>query len=58
MLAGTYPFRVLLMALSGLVNRHQADVIAYLVEENRVLEEQMERRRPSQALDPSSAPSA
>ena len=27
------------MTVSGLVSRHQADVIAYLVEENRVLEE-------------------
>jgi len=26
------------------VNRHQADVIAYLVEENRVLEEQLKGR--------------
>lgn len=44
MLADTYPIRVLLMTLSGLVNRHQADVIAYLVEENRVLKEQMRGR--------------
>jgi len=40
MLAETYPIQVLLMTLSGLVNRHQADVIAYLVEENRILKEQ------------------
>jgi len=45
MLADTYPIRVLLMTLSGLVNRHQADVISYLVEENRVLKEQMKGRR-------------
>lgn len=44
MLADTYPIRVLLMSLSGLVNRHQADVISYLVEENRVLKEQMKGR--------------
>ena len=30
--------------MSGWVNRHQADVIAYLVEENRVLKEQMKGR--------------
>ena len=29
----------------GVVNRHQADVIAYLVEENRVLKDQMRGRR-------------
>ena len=44
MLAEIYPLQVLLMTFSGLVNRHQADVIAYLVEENRVLEEQTRRR--------------
>ncbi len=35
MLADTYPIRVLLMTLAGLVNRHQADVVAYLVEESQ-----------------------
>ena len=35
MLAYTYPLQVLLLTVSGWVNRHQADVIAYLVEENR-----------------------
>jgi putative transposase len=40
-----YPLRVLLLTLSGFVNRHQADVIAYLVEENRILKEQMKGRR-------------
>ena len=44
MLAATYPLQVLLMTFSGLVNRHQADIIAYLVEENRVLKEQMKGR--------------
>ncbi|MFT7670995.1 MAG: hypothetical protein ACI8X5_003710 [Planctomycetota bacterium] len=33
------------MTLSGLVNRYQADVIAYLVEDNRVLKEQMQGRK-------------
>ena len=36
--------QVLLMTVSGWVNRHQADVIAYLVEENRVLKGQMKYR--------------
>ena len=40
-----YPLRVLLLTLSGFVNRHQADVIAYLVEENRILKEQLKGRR-------------
>jgi len=44
MLAVTYPLQVLLMTFSGLVNRHQADIISYLVEENRVLKEQMRGR--------------
>ena len=45
MLVELYPLRVLLMTCSGLVNRHQADVIAYLIEENRVLKEQLKGRR-------------
>lgn len=44
MLAATYPFRVLLLTFSGIVNRHQADVIAYLDEENRILKEQLKGR--------------
>ena len=45
MKADTYPLQVLLRTLSGWVNRHQQDIIAYLVEENRVLKEQMKGRR-------------
>ena len=37
MLAELYPLQVLLMTFSVLVNRHQADVVAYFIEENRVL---------------------
>jgi hypothetical protein len=33
------------MTFSGPVNRHQADVIPYLVEENRVVKEQMKGRK-------------
>ncbi len=38
MRADIYPLQVLLATLAGWLNRHQQDVIAYLVEENRVLE--------------------
>ena len=41
----TYPLQVLLWTFSGWVNHHQQDVIGYLVEENRVLKEQMKGRR-------------
>jgi hypothetical protein len=44
MLAEFYPLQVLLLTVSGIVNRHQTNVIAYLVEENRVLKEQMSGR--------------
>jgi putative transposase len=44
MLAEIYPLQVLLLTVSGIVNRHQANVVAYLVEENRVLNEQMKGR--------------
>ncbi|MFT7540669.1 MAG: hypothetical protein ACI9K5_001631 [Gammaproteobacteria bacterium] len=40
-----YPLRVLLQTVSGFVNRHQAEVIAYLVEENQILKDQMKGRR-------------
>ena len=43
--ADLYPLRVLLLTISGFVNRHQAEVIAYLVEENQILKEQMKGRR-------------
>jgi hypothetical protein len=39
--ADIYPLQVLLASLAGWLNRHQQDVIAYLVEENRVLKEQL-----------------
>ena len=45
MKADTYPLRVLLWTVSGWVNRHQQAVIDYLVEENRVLKEQMKGRK-------------
>ena len=39
------PLRRLLVTLAGWVNRHQQEVIEYLVEENRVLREQLKGRR-------------
>ncbi len=44
MRADIYPLQMLLLTVSGWVHRHQADVIAYLVEENRVQKEQMKGR--------------
>ena len=40
-----FRLRLLLATFTGWVSRDQAQVIAYLVEENRVLKEQMEGRR-------------
>jgi len=45
MTAATLPLQLLLLTVSGWVHRHQQDVIAYLVEENRVLKEQLGRRK-------------
>ena len=41
MTAGYYPLQVLLLTVSGWVNREQQRTIEYLVEENRVLKEQL-----------------
>ena len=41
MSADLHPLRALLLTVSGWVNRHQQHVIEYLVEENRVLKEQL-----------------
>src|SRR2546428_14185368 len=45
MMADLSPLRLLLVTLAGWVNRHQQEVIEYLVEENRVLREQLKGRR-------------
>jgi predicted transcriptional regulator len=37
--------RTLLVTLAGWVNRHQQQIIEYLVEENRILKEQLKGRR-------------
>jgi hypothetical protein len=39
------PLQFLLLVFAGWVNRHQAEVVAYLQEENRVLREQLGERR-------------
>jgi hypothetical protein len=39
------PFHLLIIALAGWLNRHQQAVIDYLIEENRVLKEQLEGQR-------------
>ena len=44
MRADHLPLRVLLLAFSGWINRHQQEVIDFLVEENRVLQEQIGNR--------------
>ena len=43
--ANLTPFRVLLATLAGWVNRHQQHVIEYLVQEHRVLKDQVKGRR-------------
>src|SRR5881409_3538686 len=45
MQAGLDPFRFLLITLAGWMNQHQQHAIAYLIEENRVLREQIGNRR-------------
>jgi len=40
------PFHLLLIALAGWLERHQQAIIDYLIEENRVLKEQLEGQRP------------
>src|SRR5918998_2649614 len=45
MLAPSYPLRFLLVAIAGWMHQQQREVIEYLQEENRVLREQVGRRR-------------
>jgi len=39
------PFQLLVIALAGWLNRQQQAVIDYLIEENRVLKDQLEGKR-------------
>src|SRR5436853_3015478 len=45
MRAGLDPFSFLVVSIAGWMNQHQHDVIEYLIEENRVLREQIGHRR-------------
>src|SRR5439155_9230906 len=45
MRAGLNPFSFLVVSIAGWINQHQQQLIEYLVEENRVLREQMGNRR-------------
>ncbi len=45
MLNNLQPWQILLAALAGWINRHQLAIIHYLQEENRVLREQLGRKR-------------
>jgi len=45
MKAEIHPLQVLLLTVSGWVNRKQQEVIEHLVEENLALQEQMKGRR-------------
>ena len=40
-----HPFHLLIISLAGWLNRHQQAVIDYLIEENRVLKEQLGGQR-------------
>ncbi len=40
-----FPLQFLLATFAGWANRHQAQVIDYLIEENRVLKEQLGKER-------------
>ncbi len=40
-----HPFELLVIALAGWLNRHQQAVIDYLIEENRVLKDQLDGQR-------------
>ncbi|MFT5049212.1 MAG: putative transposase [Chlamydiales bacterium] len=44
-MAHIYPLHILIASLAGLINRRQAEVLEYLIEENRVLKEQVKGRR-------------
>jgi putative transposase len=44
-MAHIYPLQILIASLAGLINRRQAEVLEYLIEENRVLKEQLKGRR-------------
>ena len=44
-MAEIYPLNILIASLAGCMNRRQGEVLEYLIEENRVLKEQLGGRR-------------
>lgn len=40
-MAHIYPLHILIASLAGLMNRQQGEVLEYLIEENRILREQL-----------------
>ena len=44
-IAHIYPLHILIASLAGLLNRRHTEVLEYLIEENRVLKEQLKGRR-------------
>ena len=44
-MAHIYPLHILIATLAGLINRRQGEVLEYLIEENRVLREQLKGKR-------------
>ncbi len=43
-MAQIYPLQLLIASLAGLMNRQQGEVLEYLIEENRVLKEQLKHK--------------
>ena len=43
-MAQIYPLHILIASLAGLMNRQQGEILVYLIEENRVLKEQLRGR--------------
>ncbi|MEN8130961.1 MAG: hypothetical protein ABFS45_12365 [Pseudomonadota bacterium] len=45
MTSAIQPFHLIIVALDGWLNRQQQTIIDYLIEENRVLKDQLEREQ-------------
>ncbi len=46
-MAEIYPLQIVVASLAGWMNRRQGEVLEYLIEENRVLKEQLKGTGPS-----------
>jgi len=44
-MAEIYPLQILLATVAGWMNRRQGEILEYLIEENRVLKEQLRGKR-------------